>query len=214
MKTFKGRPVVPGSVSAPALVTRQGFNTLASFQKALMFGDKNAKCSDPQDPYVRFKNGDRSVAEEITVSWESVDKLRAAHGLAPIKRNAAGEGAIFAVGTRHPNAWGIYDMLGNGQEYVLDTIPEGDIQRPGGEGTLGSAYDMGYADEETEPLRWFDGPGKFLDLTRGGKRYYRFNARWYERVVVGPGKHRNGNFTFRVALAPDILGERGKELPK
>ena len=174
----------------------------------------NAKCSDPQDPYVRFKNGDRSVAEEITVSWESVDKLRAAHGLAPIKRNAAGEGAIFAVGTRHPNAWGIYDMLGNGQEYVLDTIPEGDIQRPGGEGTLGSAYDMGYADEETEPLRWFDGPGKFLDLTRGGKRYYRFNAKWYERVVVGPGKHRNGNFTFRVALAPDILGERGKELPK
>ena len=174
----------------------------------------NAKCSDPQDPYVRFKNGDRSVAEEITVSWESVDKLRAAHGLAPIKRNAAGEGAIFAVGTRRPNAWGIYDMLGNGQEYVLDTIPEGDIQRPGGEGTLGSAYDMGYADEETEPLRWFDGPGKFLDLTRGGKRYYRFNAKWYERVVVGPGKHRNGNFTFRVALAPDILGERGKELPK
>ena len=34
MKTFKGRPVVPGSVTAPALVTRQGFNTLASFQKA------------------------------------------------------------------------------------------------------------------------------------------------------------------------------------
>ena len=50
MKTFKGRPVVPGSVSAPALVTRQGFNTLASFQKALMFGDKTAKCSDQNNP--------------------------------------------------------------------------------------------------------------------------------------------------------------------
>ncbi len=46
MKQFKGRPVVPGSVSAEAVVTHGGFNTLASFQKALMFGDKQAKCSD------------------------------------------------------------------------------------------------------------------------------------------------------------------------
>lgn len=46
MKTFKGRPVVPGNVTAPALVSRQGFNTLASFQKSLMFGDKKATCSD------------------------------------------------------------------------------------------------------------------------------------------------------------------------
>ena len=35
-KTFKGRPVVPGRVTAEALVTHAGFNTLASFQKSLM----------------------------------------------------------------------------------------------------------------------------------------------------------------------------------
>lgn len=46
MKRFKGRPVVPGNVTAKAVVTHAGFNTLASFQKALMFGDKQAKCSD------------------------------------------------------------------------------------------------------------------------------------------------------------------------
>ncbi len=46
MKTFKGRVVVPGAARAEALVTHAGFNTLASFQKALMFGDKEAKCSD------------------------------------------------------------------------------------------------------------------------------------------------------------------------
>ena len=50
MKTFHGRVVVPGSVSAPARVTHQGFNTLASFQKALMFGDKSARCSDQNNP--------------------------------------------------------------------------------------------------------------------------------------------------------------------
>jgi predicted aconitase with swiveling domain len=47
MKTFKGRVVVPAQeVQAEALVSAQGFNTLASFQKALMFGDKQARCSD------------------------------------------------------------------------------------------------------------------------------------------------------------------------
>ena len=50
MKTFKGRPVVPGAATAPALVSHGGFNTLASFQKALMFGDKKATCSDQNNP--------------------------------------------------------------------------------------------------------------------------------------------------------------------
>lgn len=46
MKEFIGRVVTPGTVSAPALVSHGGLNTLASFQKALLFGDKNATCSD------------------------------------------------------------------------------------------------------------------------------------------------------------------------
>ncbi|MBU9726572.1 aconitase X swivel domain-containing protein [Diplocloster modestus] len=54
-KTFKGRPVVPGRVTAEALVTHAGFNTLASFQKSLMFGDKNATCSDQNNPDLNGK---------------------------------------------------------------------------------------------------------------------------------------------------------------
>ncbi len=46
MKEFKGRVIAPGTVTAPALVSREGFNTLASFQKALQFGDEKATCSD------------------------------------------------------------------------------------------------------------------------------------------------------------------------
>lgn len=46
MTVFKGRVVVPGHCTAEALVSHRGFNTLASFQKALMFNDKTAKCSD------------------------------------------------------------------------------------------------------------------------------------------------------------------------
>ena len=50
MKTFKGRVVTPGEVSAQALVSHGGLNTLASFQKALQFGDKKATCSDQNNP--------------------------------------------------------------------------------------------------------------------------------------------------------------------
>ena len=50
MKIFKGRIVAPGTVTAPALVSHGGLNTLASFQKALQFGDKNATCGDQNNP--------------------------------------------------------------------------------------------------------------------------------------------------------------------
>ena len=46
MKVFKGRVVTPGEVSAEAVVTKEGFNTLASLQMALQFGDKEVKCGD------------------------------------------------------------------------------------------------------------------------------------------------------------------------
>ncbi len=50
MKTFQGRVVAPGTVSAEALVSHGGLNTLASFQKALQFGDKKATCGDQSNP--------------------------------------------------------------------------------------------------------------------------------------------------------------------
>ena len=50
MKSFKGRTVVPGRIAAEALVSHQGLNTLASFQKALQFGDKDATCGDQNNP--------------------------------------------------------------------------------------------------------------------------------------------------------------------
>ena len=50
MREFKGRVVAPGTVTAPALVSHGGLNTLASFQKALQFGDKKATCGDQHNP--------------------------------------------------------------------------------------------------------------------------------------------------------------------
>ena len=50
MKQFQGRVISPGSVTAEALVSHGGLNMLASFQKALQFGDKEATCGDQNNP--------------------------------------------------------------------------------------------------------------------------------------------------------------------
>ena len=50
MKIFNGRVVAKGEVTAEAVVSHNGLNTLASFQKALQFGDKTATCGDQNNP--------------------------------------------------------------------------------------------------------------------------------------------------------------------
>ena len=62
MKTFQGRVIVPGTTSAEALVSHGGFNTLASYQMALQFGDLKAmgkdtevQCGDQNNPDIYKK---------------------------------------------------------------------------------------------------------------------------------------------------------------
>lgn len=50
MKEFKGRVVAPGTVTAEAVVSHYGFNTLASLQSSVQFGDKKATCGDQNNP--------------------------------------------------------------------------------------------------------------------------------------------------------------------
>ncbi len=56
MKKFKGRIVTPGTVTAKAVVTKEGFNTLASMQMALQFGDKAVKCGDQNNADIYGKS--------------------------------------------------------------------------------------------------------------------------------------------------------------
>ncbi|MDO5444941.1 MAG: DUF126 domain-containing protein [Eubacteriales bacterium] len=55
MKEFKGRVVVPGTCQAEALVSHNGFNTLASFQMAIMFNKKGIPCGDQNNPEINGK---------------------------------------------------------------------------------------------------------------------------------------------------------------
>jgi predicted aconitase with swiveling domain len=49
-KQFKGRPILPGNLTGEALVSRGGFNTLASYQKSVVLRSKKAICSDQNNP--------------------------------------------------------------------------------------------------------------------------------------------------------------------
>ena len=164
----------------------------------------NANCDDPSDPYVKFRSGDMSVEDEIAITTNFVNRLRAEHGLARLN---SGQGPVFKVGTRRPNAWGIFDMLGNGGEALLDTIP-GVVKLQWGEGVFGASFDFGYKDGMADPVRWSSATNR-LGLMRGTRRWRRFCPQWYGRVVIECERHWNGNFVFRLVLAPDILRERG-----
>ena len=166
----------------------------------------NANCEDPEDPYVRFKNSDKSVEDEIAVALEDVNDARARHGLKAIT-SKDWVGPVFAVGTKRPNAWGLYDMLGNGAEMILDTLPLNAVKVDYGEGRLGRENVHNYQDDESDPLR-FSGTGNVLLVLRGRPRWSRFAASWYCRTVRIEYPRWSRGQVFRVALAPDILAER------
>jgi predicted aconitase with swiveling domain len=48
--TFRGRPLLAGNCQGEALVSHGGFNTLASYEKALILHTRTAVCSDQNNP--------------------------------------------------------------------------------------------------------------------------------------------------------------------
>ena len=166
----------------------------------------NANCDDPDDPYVKFKNGDKSIEDEISVTRKFADSVRIAHGIGPLS-NGSWVGPVMSGGRKKPNAWGIYDMLGNGAEMVLDTLPPDAVKTEYGEGVVGRENVFNYQDEETDPLR-FAGVQRVLFVFRGRPRWTRFAASWYCRTVRKAYPDSNRQQVFRVVLAPDILAER------
>lgn len=55
-KEFKGRPVIAGNATLDAIVSHQGVNTLATFQKSALMKKKQVIGSDQNNPDVFGKN--------------------------------------------------------------------------------------------------------------------------------------------------------------
>ena len=56
MKTFKGRVINGGSYKGEAVVSHQGVNTLATFQKSALAGAKQVIVADQNNPDIYVKN--------------------------------------------------------------------------------------------------------------------------------------------------------------
>ncbi len=55
-KSFKGRPIISGKLKGECVVTHQGMNNLASFQKSALAKKKQIICSDQNNPDLYGKN--------------------------------------------------------------------------------------------------------------------------------------------------------------
>ena len=168
-----------------------------------------ANSTDADDPYIRFRqSGSQRHLKEI-----------------------CGMKFPVPVGTAcKPNAWGLYDMLGNGCHYVLDTISSEYVAQDACYGYVKpEKLKCGYKERESDPLRLYvpkDDKTKAYHLMRGGS--YGFWAKKKGRPTVrirmvecgeinrnadNPGRPRI--WTFRLVIGPDLVSEKmakgGKE---
>jgi sulfatase modifying factor 1 len=108
---------------------------------------------------------------------------RAGTDLWPEKKWTYGRSGPRSIGTKVPNAWGLYDMLGNAAEWCLDwdgAYPGGAISDPTGPAT--GTYHVRRG-------------GSWSSLATQSRAGYR---NWHEPT------YRWINLGFRVALAPDV----------
>ena len=132
MKEFKGRIIAPGTVTAEAVVSHGGFNTLASLQSALQFGDKKATCGDQNNPDLHGKElAGKALCLPMTIGSTtggmvlyavcSLGKQPACMLFSkPIDSLAASGAILGAVWTE--NKMPVIDMLG---DEFLDYVKDG-----------------------------------------------------------------------------------------
>jgi predicted aconitase with swiveling domain len=87
-RRFNGRPVLAGSVCGEALVTHQGFNSLASFYPAMLGNSAEAICADHGNPdlFGKLLSGNilclpKTIGSTSAgTTWDRVAKM----GIAPL----------------------------------------------------------------------------------------------------------------------------------
>lgn len=157
-----------------------------------------ANAKDPNDLHAAYRF--RALQEEQRISVKNQDKVEyfKRHGFPDADRMQYD--LLWPVGTKQPNGWGFYDMIGINNEYVLDTYPRIDNGRE-----RRMAQDAALMQYEglrsTDPVSVCDMDCVALmrsSISRGatesgGKK------KWCSMNV------RVGCVGFRVVVAPDVL---------
>ena len=171
--------------------------------------------TDAEWEYAIFANS--TDEDDLYVRFRKSSKMR-------ILMEICGMKFPIPVGTDcKPNAWGLYDMIGNGCHYVLDTISSADVVQDACYGyVIPEKLKCGYKEHESDTLRLDvpkDDKTKAYHLMRGGS--YGFWAKLKGRPtvrirMVECGEiNRNADdsgrpriWTFRVVIGPDLVAEK------
>ena len=169
----------------------------------------NANGGKPGNPYIKWRDGDKSVEASIMVVWEDYEKIL---GEQASKVNKYFGIPSLRVGTKLPNDWGIYDMLSNGREFVLDTV-EDTVSDKGNSG-VECTGNLIYERVETDPLRFCLDAKTQAAIMRGGDNLRSpFVGTWFGKAMMRTAHKPGKSTTFRLVIGPDLLKERGIKLP-
>lgn len=143
MKVFKGRVINGGYYKGEAVVSRQGVNTLATFQKSAISGSKKVIVADQNNPDIFEKNiTGKALCLPQTIGSTTggmVIQVICSMGTNPACMlfsehidSLAGAGVILSVVWEHSELIAI-DMLG---KEFLDSVKTGDIIEVKEDGTV------------------------------------------------------------------------------
>lgn len=168
---------------------------------------------DLQDDYHRWRDGDDSLCSRIMITKDDYQKII---DKTKVKFPALYHCPALPGGQKKPNAWGVYDMLGNGREFVLDCVSNADYKKGLPTRNLLGTDFLQYEDEEVDPLRYRLEPkqtkGKKVQEGEGRCMLVRNfadmpNGDWYAKGRGGTSWGYGMGATFRVVIGPDLVSE-------
>lgn len=161
----------------------------------------NANCTDEDNPYMRWRNGDLSAEREIMVTLFDFQRANT---------NAMDLGEWFllpamTVATKRPNAWGFHDLLSNCREFVCDELDRTAWTGRHTDDELKGKGLLLYHSVETNPVHVATLPPGKEDqktlLLRGGDQIH---GSWYGKLRGGRRYRFGMKTTFRVCLGPKL----------
>ena len=162
-----------------------------------------ANCEDPENAYVRYLNGDCKDLNSVAIGEDDYRAIQQKNKGIKFDRYCKYPQAVCK---KEPNAWGIYDMLGNGREYMLEKFEIVDFVRGRWGRNEWERLDnvLKYEKEETDPLRYTLGSSDFAcALTRSYN-----GGDVAARKLVSKVRHEDQRFaTFRLVIGPDLVRE-------
>ena len=170
--------------------------------------------ADSQDPYIRFRDGEREVREglrrKIMITQDDVKEF--VPNAEKVGRERGGFNKLLCpVGLKQPNRWGLYDMMSNGIEMTLDVIAcsrarDGNRIPPVEMRNGVIQYDA----EEVDPLRFSEDPLRETICRGGGKVNGAMSAQegsCFCKCRYHCCEEWFHEMTFRLVIGPDLVSE-------